>query len=1152
VRPISQDIEAFLALWAGSEQAERTNAPPFLIGLCDLLGLPHPAPASGGRGDYRFERSVTHHHDDDRKTTKRIDLYRRDCFILEAKQGANAAPPPDLFGLTAEATSKEATRRQTVRNSPGWQRHMMFARGQAERYVMDLPAEEAAPPFLIVCDIGFCFDIYADFSGTGRHYVHFPDREGFRIYLTDLRRPEIRARLAGIWQDPQSLNPARRRTEVTREIAEFLAILARGLEARHSPNEVAFFLMRCLFCMFAQSVNLLPEPTAFTDLLERCRGAPEKFVGLVGELWRQMNTGGFSVALGSVVKRFNGGLYAAGAGTAEPLPATADEIALLITAARRDWANVDPAIFGTLLENALTTRQRGQLGAHFTPRAFVERLVLPTVMEPLREEWDGFRAASYRQLELGNPDAAAKLLREFHARLCAVRVLDPACGTGNFLYVTMELMKRLEGEVLDALANIVHGEGDRLALAGASVDPHQFLGLEKNPRAVPVAELVLWIGYLQWHFRTVGSAPPEEPILRDFHNIRHTDALMTDDGEELLRDKAGLPVTKWDGIGFRLHPVTGEQVPNDNARREVTKLRHPRLAIWPEADFIIGNPPFIAGKDMRAELGDGYATALWKLYGKVPQSADLALFFWWKAAQALTANKVRTRRFGFITSNSIRQIFCRRVVADAMSAKRPLRLAFAIPDHPWSDGVGAAAVRIAMTVATRLKPREVADGVLHVVATEIANSDGVPGVTLSMEKGVINPDLSIGADPDRALELRANGGIGSPGVKLHGAGFIITPVQAAGLGLGKIAGLDRHIRPYLNGRDLTQRSRGMMVIDMFGLSEAELRNQYPATYQNLLLRVKPDRDQNARRTYRDNWWIFGEARSDLRRAAKGLPRYIVTVETAKHRPFCFLSAAVIPDNKLICIASDDAFHLGVLSSRFHVAWSLAAGGRLGVGNDPVYVKTRCFDPFPFPNANPRQRATIAAIAEELDALRRTRLDAHPHLTMTGLYNALDRLRSGAVLTPADRDTHDAGQVSILLTLHDTLDAAVATAYGWKPDLTASEVVAHVVTLNLARQAEEQQGLVRWLRPEFQAPTARRSTQATLQVDQGEAASRPRWPAKDPERFVALRSLLAIAPGHVADLTRHFENARTDRVGTMLETLVALGQAKHGRNGLYHA
>jgi len=216
-----RQIDTFIARWAEAERAERTNYQPFLTELCDLLGLPRPEPAQGGLGAYRFERSVTHRHDDDRETTKRIDLYKRGCFILEAKQGANIVAHPTLFTL-----DPEATRRQTVRNSAGWQQHMLRARGQAERYVRDLPTDEPAPPFLIICDVGFCFDVYADFSGTGRHYLQFPDASSFRIYTTDLHRQDIRERIVAIWQDPLLLDPARRRTEVTREIALYLAQLA--------------------------------------------------------------------------------------------------------------------------------------------------------------------------------------------------------------------------------------------------------------------------------------------------------------------------------------------------------------------------------------------------------------------------------------------------------------------------------------------------------------------------------------------------------------------------------------------------------------------------------------------------------------------------------------------------------------------------------------------------------------------------------------------------------------------------------------------------------------------------------------------------------------------------------------------------------------
>jgi hypothetical protein len=354
---------------------------------------------------------------------------------------------------------------------------------------------------------------------------------------------------------------------------------------------------------------------------------------------------------------------------------------------------VEPAIFGTLLENALDGRQRSGLGAHFTPRSFVERLVLPTVMEPLRAEWDGTKAGAYEQEQRGDRPAAAAIVRAFHARLCAIRVLDPACGSGNFLYVTIELMKRLEGEVLDLLASLDPGEGDRFELTGASVDPHQFLGLEKNPRAVPVAELVLWIGWLQWHFRTRGDAPPAEPILRDFHNIQEADSLLTYTHEEPERDRLGGLVSRWGGRTM-LHPITGEQIPDPSDRVPVMRPIGAKQTRWPDADFIVGNPPFIAGKDLRDELGSGYAEALWRIYPEVPRSADLALHFWWRAAQCLkpaipdqgrrTRRRayVQTRRFGLITSNSLRQVFCRRVVEAAMKGSLPLHLAFAIPDHP--------------------------------------------------------------------------------------------------------------------------------------------------------------------------------------------------------------------------------------------------------------------------------------------------------------------------------------------------------------------------------------------------------------------------------------------------------------------------------------
>ncbi|MBD0275208.1 MAG: class I SAM-dependent DNA methyltransferase, partial [Acetobacteraceae bacterium] len=262
-------IGAFIARWDGTEQAERANYARFLDELCAALGLPSPQPASGAGGDYRYERGVTRHEADGATSHRRIDLYKRGCFVLEAKQGSN--PPPESLFRLHDANE----RRAAVRRSPSWAQAMLKAKGQAERYARDLPADEGWPPFIIVCDVGFCLDIHADFTGTGKHYAQVPDREGFRIYLPDLRRPEIQERLRLIWTDPHALDPSRKRVRVTREIAALLAKLARALEGpkdkpRHAPQTVAAFLMRCIFTMFAQSVGLLPKGS-FTGLLEDCR-----------------------------------------------------------------------------------------------------------------------------------------------------------------------------------------------------------------------------------------------------------------------------------------------------------------------------------------------------------------------------------------------------------------------------------------------------------------------------------------------------------------------------------------------------------------------------------------------------------------------------------------------------------------------------------------------------------------------------------------------------------------------------------------------------------------------------------------------------------------------------------------------------------------
>jgi hypothetical protein len=272
-------------------------------------------------------------------------------------------------------------------------RHDPGASGQAERYVRALPASEPNPPFIIVVDVGHTFEIFADFTQAGKAYLPFPDPRTFRIRLEQLRDEKIRERLRLIWTNPAALDPALQSADVTREISGHLAELAKSLEkSKHEPEVVAQFLTRCLFCMFAEDVGLLPD-RSFTELLESMPADGAGFQEVMQQLFREMNTGtgkGISVVLRKKLLHFNGGLFA----DDTVLPLNGLQFGLLKKAAQQNWAKVEPAIFGTLLERALNPAERHQLGAHYTPRAYVERLVLPTVVEPLRAEWENIRAAA--------------------------------------------------------------------------------------------------------------------------------------------------------------------------------------------------------------------------------------------------------------------------------------------------------------------------------------------------------------------------------------------------------------------------------------------------------------------------------------------------------------------------------------------------------------------------------------------------------------------------------------------------------------------------------------------------------------------------------------------------------------------------------------
>jgi hypothetical protein len=388
----------------------------FLTELCQTLGLPIPDPADATTrdNDYVFERSVKDFMPDGSAASRRIDLYKRNCFVLEAKQSR-------LKGLAKASSFQPALFPSTEPDRPGqrtaergWDVLMRNARSQAEGYARALPLEHGWPPFILVCDVGHVIEVYADFSGQGKNYAQFPDRHTFRIYLEDLRRPDARARLAAIWADPLSLDPARASARVTRGIAERLAAVSRALEQQgHDAEHVAMFLMRCLFTMFASSIELLPRH-AFASVLAKCEAQPDKLPFMVGQLWEAMDTGKFAHALELKVPRFNGEFFKNRA----VIPLGREEIGELRRAAEADWSQVDPSIFGALLERALDPKERRQLGAHYTPRAYVERSVIATVMEPLRADWNAALSTASRQRAAKRPKDAVKTILAFFPSDC--------------------------------------------------------------------------------------------------------------------------------------------------------------------------------------------------------------------------------------------------------------------------------------------------------------------------------------------------------------------------------------------------------------------------------------------------------------------------------------------------------------------------------------------------------------------------------------------------------------------------------------------------------------------------------------------------------------------------------------------------------------
>jgi type II restriction/modification system DNA methylase subunit YeeA len=927
-------LPEFVERWKASTLSERAAAQSHFIDLCEVLGQPHPAAADHSGDTFTFEKHVSTLEDG----KGFADVWKRGFFGWEYK---------------------------------GKHKSLSAAYAQLVRYQGDLEN----PPLLVTCDQER-FEVHTNFTGT-RPLV-------YSFTLDDLLTAAPSATCAlpplevlrAVFTNPELLRPEAAQARVTEHAASEFAKLADSLEQRGvDPERAAHFLMRLLFCLFADSIGLLPDHL-FRQMIELDKGRPANFTRKLRQLFAAMSTSGSTFGPHDI-HYFNGGLFA----DDEVFDLTSGDMAVLRSAAALDWSQVEPAIFGTLFERSLNPGKRSQLGAHYTSREDILLIVEPVVIDPLQRRWAAVKAESTTLAKAAagtKGKAYAKLRAELQEKLfawveelSAVRILDAACGSGNFLYLALRRMLDLWHEVRVFLAE--HGLPTFLK---RQVHPSQLYGLETNVYAQELASVVVWIGYLQW-LNQNGIGWPTEPILRKLDNIQHRDAILTHDAE-------GTPV-------------------------------EPE---WPDADCIIGNPPFLGDKKMRAELGDEYVNHLRQLYaGRVPGGADLVTFWFERARAQIQAG--RAKRAGLLATNSIRMVGNRPVLERILESGG---IFMAWSDRPWIlDG---AAVRVSIVGFDDGSQKErMLDG---------------------QSVSVIHADLTASVNVSTAVALPENAGLCFLGV-MKGGPFDLTEGQAHVM---LAAPLNPNGRPNsevvkhrLIGRDVVQRNQHGWVIDFVDRTESEAA-LYELPFEYVRSHVKPLRDTNNRKRMKVRWWLHGENRPGMRRALKGLQRCIVTPEVAKHRVFVWMKTDVVPDHKLHVIARGDDYFFGVLQSRLHEVWTLATCSWLGVGNDPSYNSATTFETFPFPwppAHEPKDSPLVEAIAtaarelvEKRDAWLNPAGASEEELktrTLTNLYNA---------------------RPSWLAEAHRNLDEAVFAAYGWPATLADAEVLEHLLTLNQQR------------------------------------------------------------------------------------------------------
>ena len=899
--------DAFIARWRNTRLNESQGAQSFFNDLCALAG--HPTPAEFGDPEvFAFEKWVPGGF---------ADAYFEGRFGWEFK------------ALNSQLDD---------------------AMNQLLRYQVHLKT----PPLLVVSSFRLI-----------RIRTNFPGMESLlhEIRVPELDEPENLEMLRRVFHAPASFRPSRTVEKVTSETADIFQKIVADMEHDTQDREkLARYLNQIIFCLYAQDAGLL-DKSLFTKGVHNLNRRPALFDQAIGQLFEQMATGGLFGF--DIVPYFDGDLFHAG----DTVEFSRTAMELLGEATGKNWRNIEPSIFGTLFERALDASKRSQLGAHYTRAGDIETVVEPVVMQPLRREWDAVRQEADALIAGGAPDNARERLETFRCRLAAVTVLDPACGSGNFLYIALRSLLDLEKQVME------YNDAQGWPEMHPTVRPNQMLGLEINPYAAELARTALWIGYIQWHHAN-GVPYRQSPILTPMNNaIQQTDAILSQGDTE-----------------------------------------NPRETEWPEAEFIIGNPPFLGSQPFRRELGDEYARAVYGLYGgRIPNSSDYCCY-WFEKARAQIENG-KARRAGLLATQAIRFQNNRRVLA---RIKETGDIFMAISDRDW-----------------------VLEGAnVHISIVGFDNGSETDRTLDGQPVDRIHSNLTSNGDITQARRLAENEGICFTGDSKNGR-FEISRSVAEDM----LRQPNPHEKPnsdvvkrWMIGRDINQASRDMWIID-FGvdLPEAEAA-LYEAPFEYILANVRPERIQNRMRRRAEQWWLHGSTAPNMRAAIAGLSRYIGSSQVSRHRIFSYIDGDVLPDGTIVVFARDDDYFFGILHSRIHEVWVRAMGTQLrDAQSGKRYIISACFDTFPFPEPDTAQRAAVAAAAGRLNELRDNWLNPSEtgelkqgelrRRTLTNLYNARPTWLNNA---------------------HMALDAAAAAAYGWPAHLDDAAILERLLALNLAR------------------------------------------------------------------------------------------------------